>query len=96
MAVESPLIFSERKYIATNANAVVPPAFSVIPLLNFSLPVLGFSDRPPEDSVRVEWRDGTVVYCGILGKFDADTIAAEARKEELRQQPNVILIEDHR
>jgi hypothetical protein len=51
--------------------------------------------------VRVEWKDGTTVCGGILGSaFDPAALAREAaeqaRKYELRQQPNVVLLEDWR
>lgn len=56
-------------------------------------PILGFTDT------QVVWRDGTVVCGGgILGRLDPAVLAQEraelARKEELRAQPNVVLLED--
>ena len=50
---------------------------------------------------RVEWADGTTACGGILGNaFDPEALAREAadraHKEYMRQQPNVILLEDFR
>jgi hypothetical protein len=64
-----------------------------------SPPMLGFD--AVADLVRVEWKDGTTVCGGILGRaFDPAALAREAakraRKEELRQQTNVVLLEDWR
>jgi hypothetical protein len=64
-------------------------------------PILGFDDWRANPSVHVQWKDGTpVASVGILGKFDSETIATEKaereRKEELRQQTNVVLLEDWR
>jgi hypothetical protein len=63
-----------------------------------SPPMLGFD--AVANLVRVEWKDGTTVCGGILGHaFDpaalARQAAEQARKEELRQQPNVVLLEDY-
>ena len=58
------------------------------------MPVLGLTDTA------VVWRDGTVVCGGILGRVDPEVLAQEraeaARKEMLRSQPNVYLLEDFR
>jgi hypothetical protein len=40
-----------------------------MPTINFALPILGFGDGDAPPSI-VKWRDGTVVYRGILGGFD--------------------------
>lgn len=60
----------------------------------WSPPILGLSDT------QVVWRDGTIVCGGILGRVDPEELARERaereRKEELRQQPNVVLLDDWR
>jgi hypothetical protein len=61
--------------------------------------MLGFDAAA--DLVRVEWKDGTTVCGGILGHaFDPEALAREAadraHKEFMRQQPNVILLEDYK
>ena len=63
-----------------------------------SPPMLGFDAA---NLARIQWRDGTTVCGGILGHaFDPAALAREAteraRKEELRQQTNVVLLEDWR
>ena len=65
----------------------------------FALPLLGFDDWSP--SVHVQWRDRTpVATLGILGDMSLETLAREqterARKEALRRQSNVFLLEDWR
>ena len=61
---------------------------------DWSPPVLGLTDT------LVVWRDGSIICGGILGRIDPAELAAERaeleRKEELRAQPNVILLEDWR
>jgi hypothetical protein len=59
--------------------------------------MLGFDAAA--DLVRVEWKGGTTVCGGILGKaFDPEALAREAaeqaRKDELRSHENVVLLED--
>jgi hypothetical protein len=66
---------------------------------NWSLPTLGFDCLA--NLARVERRDGTAVCGGILGSaFDPAALAREAaeraREEELRAQPNVVLLSDFR
>lgn len=62
-------------------------------------PILGFSNSAG-DIERVVWRDGTAVCGGILGDLSFEALARmraeEARKDELRNQPNVVLLEDWR
>jgi hypothetical protein len=60
------------------------------------LPVLGLESPAP---MTISWRDGTV--CGILNlaidpEAEARYRTEQARKEELRRRPNVILLDDHR
>jgi hypothetical protein len=49
------------------------------PMPEFCLPILGFGDEqsPP---VTVTWRDGTVLYRGILGTLDADYVPDEPQQ----------------
>jgi hypothetical protein len=62
-------------------------------------PILGFTNYAA-DLARVVWKDGSAVCGGILGRLDPEVLAQEAaeraRKEELRQQPNVVLLEDYK
>jgi hypothetical protein len=60
----------------------------------FALPILGFDDGGPSPS-RVQWKDGTVVYCGILGAFDPKWEAKQTRKQKLRDS-GVALLEDYK
>jgi hypothetical protein len=65
----------------------------------FALPIIGFDNWEPP--MRVRWADGTkLTYCGILGDMRPETLAREkaeqSRKEALRQQRNVFLLEDWR
>jgi hypothetical protein len=62
----------------------------------FALPILGFDDGDPIIPSRVQWKDGTVVYRGILGAFDPEWEAEQKRKQELRSHENVVLMEDYR
>jgi hypothetical protein len=66
----------------------------------FALPILGFDDGGPTYPSLVIWKDGTVICGGILGDMSPETLAREKaeweRKAELRQQTNVILLEDWR
>lgn len=68
---------------------------------DISLPVLGLTwNGDSSADPRVIWKDGTVVCGGILGAaFDPETKlrheAAEAHKQELRDQ-NVVVLEDYR
>ena len=59
-------------------------------------PILGFSNCPTE----VRWRDGTAIAGGILGDMSMEALARmkaeQERNEELRQQPNVVLLDDFR
>jgi hypothetical protein len=65
----------------------------------FILPVLGLGaeDRRPHT---ITWLDGTVVCRGILGDFSPETVAREKaeqdRKDELRSNENVVLLDDWR
>lgn len=66
-------------------------------MAEWSPPILGFAGSAA-DIARVVWRDGTAICGGILGNSAelAATLAALARKDELRRQPNVVLLEDFR
>ena len=70
----------------------------------WSPPILGFTNCAA-DITRVVWKDNTTVCGGILG--DSTQLAAtmadlarekaeRERKDELRRQPNVVLLEDWR
>jgi len=62
-----------------------------------NLPVLGFSDYRPTDCA--VWKDGTVVFRGILGKFDAETIARDNAERDYKQKlrdRDVAVLEDWR
>jgi hypothetical protein len=63
----------------------------------FRPPVLGLENPP----TRVTWKDGTVMGQGILGSvFDPELQLAheaeQARKRELRQHANVVVLDDFR
>jgi hypothetical protein len=74
--------------------------------MRYGPPIIGWDD---DDCARtpVVWRDGTPI-AGILGKYDAESIAEarakqlaeeaeEARREELRTlYENVEILDDHR
>jgi hypothetical protein len=63
-----------------------------------SLPILGFDDGPTDPSC-VVWKDGTVVYRGILGDLSPKTLAREKAEQEHKQQlrdSGVVLLEDFR
>lgn len=66
-------------------------------MLNWNPPMLGFT-ACAANTVNVVWRDGTAV--GILGNLSAESLARDKaeqeRKDELRQQANVILLDDFR
>jgi hypothetical protein len=68
-------------------------------MADFVLPVLGLGDEQMSP-VTVTWRDGTVICRGILGDMSSETLARQRaeqlRQEELRQQTNVVLLEDWR
>jgi hypothetical protein len=64
-------------------------------------PILGFDDWAANPSVHAQWADDTpVATVGILGDMSPETLAREQAerecKEGLRQQSNVILLEDWR
>lgn len=60
-------------------------------------PILGFRNYAA-DITQVVWKDGTAVCGGILGTSEqlAAALAEQARKEELRAQPNVVLLSDYK
>jgi hypothetical protein len=59
-------------------------------LLNFSPPILGFDDWSP-DPLLAQWRDGTVVYRGILGDMSPEALAERDYKQQLRSQGITVL-----
>jgi hypothetical protein len=64
-------------------------------------PILGFDDCRADPLIHVRWKNGaSVATVSILGDMAPETLAREKaerlRKAELRQQTNVVLLEDWR
>jgi hypothetical protein len=69
-------------------------------MAEFCLPILGFGDEG-SGSYTVTWKDGSVVYRGILGDIEELMARAreqsekEAQEQQLRDR-DVIVLDDHR
>ncbi len=64
-------------------------------------PILGFDEWRTNPLAHVQWKDGTpVTTLGLLGDMSVETLARrkaeQVRKQELRQQTNIVLLEDWR